>query len=289
LSPSGIFSPPNPLNSSATLQLATHNYTTANADPVFEPQNINDHINNLLNEHNIPTSPETSTPTQNATPNSESELSSQSTPTSGDTSNSETKNLDALSLVPLDSKKFPPNAKLSCVHCFCDKVYNPDKPIQLVCVHDDVEPDQSSVVAPDSTNNPISNLHMVVESLVREVRDLKRELRGEEVPVKNNAITPIDQAPRGPAVAVWDLISQQLMECNETFASMFSVDRSQPNQLHLFDIAQCPAYFLRLCSSNKPTWHEKRRFSLKRPEGDINLVVAIDVNGTCVVSTLWKT
>lgn len=36
-------------------------------------------------------------------------------------------------------------------------------------------------------------------------------------------ITSLDQLPTGPAVAVWDLISQKLTECNDTFATLFNV------------------------------------------------------------------
>jgi hypothetical protein len=174
--------------------------------------------------------------------------------------------------------------KCSMPQCFCYK--NDTGKVHIVCASTPDVPDTGvaeteTPIKPDPTNS----LHLVVESLVREVQNLKKELRG-DASTENVKIGKVGYASAGPAVAVWDLVDQRLLECNETFAALFCVDPSQP--LYLTDIAQCPAYFLRLCSTNKTSWHEKRRYSLKRPEGDINLVIAIDINGTCVVTTVWK-
>jgi len=162
--------------------------------------------------------------------------------------------------------------------CFCNKVATPGK-VHIVCSNSS----RSSV----ESKTPLSgkdSLHLVVESLVREVQNLKREMRSDDA--GGPKIGKSSGVTSGPAVAVWDMVEQRLLECNDTFAALFCVDPAQP--VYLTEIAQCPAYFLRLCATNKTSWHEKRRYSLKRPEGDINLIIAIDINGTCVVTTVWK-
>eukprot|EP00026_Physarum_polycephalum_P005795 Phypoly_transcript_05833.p1 GENE.Phypoly_transcript_05833~~Phypoly_transcript_05833.p1 ORF type:complete len:541 (+),score=101.09 Phypoly_transcript_05833:161-1783(+) len=193
--------------------------------------------------------------------------------------------LSGMDAAGIAGSNFCSNSESACnlPQCFCNKS-NTGK-VHVVCAEGDhdnslVENSRPSAGAPNS-------LHLVVESLVREVQSLKREMRGD--PGQNESAPKIGKvgfSTTGPAVAVWDLVDQRLLECNETFATLFCVDPTQP--LYLTDIAQCPAYFLRLCAANKTSWHEKRRYSLKRPEGDINLVIAIDINGTCVVTTVWK-
>ncbi len=80
-----------------------------------------------------------------------------------------------------------------------------------------------------------------------------------------------DNIGPGPAVAIWDILEQRLLECNDAFSSLFGVvcllmkvfnvyltvwqDRSRP--FFLSEIADCPSYFLRKCAALTVPFHEK--------------------------------